>query len=395
MTGFNSLTLALDGWFDKAMGELPDELKARVEKEFFPMPWDNLDAERRRSVALQWDYQRDPATERERAFWFDYYVRMEDLEGQIQQWEAVAAPTAGDLAQKEARLAELRRELARMEQKVRQARGDYFPEPVRLGGEHGDSSAVTDSPARYVAYPKAIKLLADRLGGVTSEELAAWVWVGPNDGGLAAYLNANELDRPPRFHYGSCNPGEFDYLSPLMACWFNEDDIARFMPTDRYITGKTLIERWSQQLGIHAEAFIRAKIAESRLLDAHPICGGTQGTCPDDATWPPLASGLFLLSQVGMIEAEDFAGEQDPPRETAQIPEIGSPEWRRQNAAAAANARHDKPGNSRDKQKRIREIWASGKYSSRDLCAEEEYDALGMSFAAARRALKNTPAPSK
>lgn len=44
---------------------------------------------------------------------------------------------------------------------------------------------------------------------------------------------------------------------------------------------------------------------------------------------------------------------------------------------------------------RIKVIWASGKYSSRDVCAEQEYSGLGFgSFKAARNALKNTPDPS-
>ena len=73
--------------------------------------------------------------------------------------------------------------------------------------------------------------------------------------------------------------------------------------------------------------------------------------------------------------------------------QVGSPEWRKQTAASAANTRHDQPGGSRDKQRQIREIWASGKYSSRDRCAEEECAALEMSYAAARKALKNTPDP--
>lgn len=73
--------------------------------------------------------------------------------------------------------------------------------------------------------------------------------------------------------------------------------------------------------------------------------------------------------------------------------QVGSPEWRKQTAAIAANARHDRPGGSRDKQRQIREIWATGKYSSRDRCAEEECAALEMSYAAARKALKNTPDP--
>ena len=68
---------------------------------------------------------------------------------------------------------------------------------------------------------------------------------------------------------------------------------------------------------------------------------------------------------------------------------VGSVAWRKQTAKAAANARHNQPGGSRDKQRQIREIWATGKYSSRDICAEEECAALGMSFSAARKALRN------
>lgn len=45
--------------------------------------------------------------------------------------------------------------------------------------------------------------------------------------------------------------------------------------------------------------------------------------------------------------------------------------------------------------KNIISIWASGKYSSRDVCAEQEYSGLGFgSFKAARNALINTPDPS-
>jgi len=73
--------------------------------------------------------------------------------------------------------------------------------------------------------------------------------------------------------------------------------------------------------------------------------------------------------------------------------EIGTPAWREQNARNAANAKHDQPGGSRDKQQQIRNIWATGKYSTRDLCAEEECGALGMSFSAARKALRNSPQP--
>ena len=82
--------------------------------------------------------------------------------------------------------------------------------------------------------------------GATPEELAAWIWNGPQDGGIAAYMNANELDPPPRFFYtpGSDNQ---DYIAPSMGCWFKVEDIDQFEPADRYITGSALIERWSQR----------------------------------------------------------------------------------------------------------------------------------------------------
>jgi len=64
-------------------------------------------------------------------------------------------------------------------------------------------------------------------------------------------------------------------------------------------------------------------------------------------------------------------------------------------ARRIANARHNRPGGARDKQQQIRDIWATGKYTSRDRCAEEECAALNMSFSAARKALRNTPDPAR
>jgi len=63
-------------------------------------------------------------------------------------------------------------------------------------------------------------------------------------------------------------------------------------------------------------------------------------------------------------------------------------------AKLAAEANHNKPGGSRERQAMIRAIWASGKFQSKDLCAEQECAGLGMSFAAARRALRNQPKPT-
>jgi hypothetical protein len=68
---------------------------------------------------------------------------------------------------------------------------------------------------------------------------------------------------------------------------------------------------------------------------------------------------------------------------------------RSENARAAAHARHRQPGGSVAKQHKIREIWASGKYKSRDKCAKDECDAIGMSFSTARKALRGMPEPKR
>lgn len=301
---FESLTLALEDWFDKNLDELPDALRQRVENEFFPMSWDMLtnDEERqlalmtaedqrkvalaaaksRRSVTLQRDYKNDPATEQDRQFWWDFFLHQDDIKKQVAQWEAAVTPTAGEIDLKESRLTQLRHELDRMDKQQRVARGDYYPQRKQSGSV--DEAAPTK--VEYLAYPKALAILSDQLGA-TWEELAAWIFMGPDDGGISAYRNANELDPPPRFHYGIGSSNDFDCQAPLMGCWFRADDIATFVPANRYITGAVLIERWRKQPGIQPEPFIRAKIAESRLSDIHPIYGGTQGTFPDESSYPP------------------------------------------------------------------------------------------------------------
>lgn len=66
---------------------------------------------------------------------------------------------------------------------------------------------------------------------------------------------------------------------------------------------------------------------------------------------------------------------------------------KKKTATKGADAKHNKPGGSREKQQKIRDIWATGKYTNRTRCAEEECAALDMSYDAARKALRNTPDP--
>lgn len=97
-----------------------------------------------------------------------------------------------------------------------------------------------------------------------------------------------------------------------MGCWFIADDIANFKPTERYITGKALIERWGEQPSIQPVAYILAKIRESRLEEYHPTCGGTEVTFSGMGSFPPLETGLFALSHIKEIEASDFGSDESP-----------------------------------------------------------------------------------
>ena len=65
-----------------------------------------------------------------------------------------------------------------------------------------------------------------------------------------------------------------------------------------------------------------------------------------------------------------------------------------QRGTKAAEILHGRPGGSRSKAAEIRSLWASGKYSSRDICAEQECGALELSFSTARKALRGTPDPA-
>jgi hypothetical protein len=273
----------------------------------------------------------------------------------------------------------------------------------------------------YIPYPRAMKIFARRLNA-TADEVAGWVFVGPKDGGLCAYLNANELDPPPRFYFDILTCDDFDYLVPLQACWFREADILSFEPKDRFITGEELLTRWSSSDGIIPGAFIRAKIEESRLIDIHPIYGGTQGTYPNDPTWPPLEKALFVKAHVEAVEQEDDVTPIEAQKQWSPVaddlktaPQAAGPlppvhpepsradkdalasiaEWRSRVGKSAAEARHSRPGGSREARAKIREIWASGKYTTRERCAEEESAALGISFSTARKALRNTPKPTR
>lgn len=63
-------------------------------------------------------------------------------------------------------------------------------------------------------------------------------------------------------------------------------------------------------------------------------------------------------------------------------------------SSKSANKGHDKQGGSRDKKRQILDIWSEGKYSSKDICAEQECAGLAVSFSKARKDLRNAPDPN-
>ncbi len=152
---------------------------------------------------------------------------------------------------------------------------------------------------RYIPYPMAMGLLDKRLK-TTPEELAAWIFQGTKLGGITAYCDANELNPPPQFHFSYFTGS--DYLASLMAVWFLEEDITNFQPSDRFITGKELLDRWGKYLYINPSDYIIAKTHESRLLGFHPIIDAF-----GEENGPTIESSLFSMSEITAIEEEDFA----------------------------------------------------------------------------------------
>ena len=308
MTDRKSLTHVLGPWLETQFSDLPAMIRTRIEADFFPMPWDQLSPEQRRKVTVQWDERHDPRIKRSRELAWRLVADQVHIEGQIAELQRSLTPTSIDIAKKETRLAELQQDLAQIDWKLRHA-PMVSPAPA-------PQYRRFDSQIRYAPFPIAFEQLRQRLDA-TREELAAWIFVGPGVGGIAAYhapcawtpqplilRNTNEFVPSQRFFF-DIFLGD-DYVAPLMSCWFDEDEILAFKPRDRFITGLALIKRWQRHSHIKPEAFISAKIAESRLIDIHPILGRTQAGFPEHHWLPPAESGLFPLGNVESIEAEDF-----------------------------------------------------------------------------------------
>lgn len=227
MAAFVPLEARLEEWFGATFAELPEALARTVEQEFKPFGWDGLEPEQRRDFARQWDNKHDPALEEEHQRAWALVCELQELEDQIEAWRAVQTPTASDLQTQQARVAELQAAIDR----VRARLDRRLPRALRPSGP-----APASGPAAFVAYPAALAHLRQRLKA-TPEELAAWIFMGPEHDGLVAYLQAGDDERPRRFAFPTGEPsrkgGDHHYVPLMMGCWFARQDIEQFEPKAR------------------------------------------------------------------------------------------------------------------------------------------------------------------
>ena len=311
---YQPLLPQIEEWLKEPLAKLPSPLREQVSREIFPFTWEDLAPSQRRKWAEDRDLKRDPALEGMHKFWFDFYCRRRELEEQIATWEKAGARSAAELAAKERKLTRLNGELSELDSKARKLASKERLENERLARLTVCKEIETSNSAVYVPFPKAMKRLRAAYGA-TVEELAVWVWLGARDGGLTAYIHANEFAEPEVFHFPPGVGKNFDFVSSLMATDYRESDLAAFKPGERFISSKDLLERWQSQSDIVPEAYVRAKIERSELRDLHPIFGYTQWSDPDNKELPPKKSAVFELSRVEAIEQRDFVDSEAGPNQ--------------------------------------------------------------------------------
>lgn len=158
---YASLVEALTNQFDTPLDALPEALRKRVDSEF-PMPWDKLSSNLRRSLAVELDALHAPldadTPQARQAFLLGKLA----LQERIKNWESVETPTASDLGLKETQLSTLRTELAAIEQEERVARGDFFdPKGAKSQTKapgHLDHDPALQAKANQIAQERMVEL---------------------------------------------------------------------------------------------------------------------------------------------------------------------------------------------------------------------------------------------
>ena len=171
MPDYESLTAVLDGHFATALAELPDESRARVEREFPPLSWDMLSADQRRSAALQIDFRSDPACG-------PYDQRLWDLQNEIWRMEAAETPRAGDIETQRMRLVELREERAAVDARAEQTAFARWGIPKSVGAVDQTRPVGRPTPKTLIAAELERRISQNECEqGVAAEARALKSWL--------------------------------------------------------------------------------------------------------------------------------------------------------------------------------------------------------------------------
>lgn len=170
------------------------------------------------------------------------------------------------------------------------------------------------TPELYVAFPKAIAALRDRISA-TEREIACWLFFDQ----IKAYNNVHELIDPPEIglmgialtNWTQASKESPPYVNALQGAYFLVSDIDSFNPKSRYISFGDLIYRWSALCKTEdaGAAFITSRISQDRLHDFAPGIGPTvlsQTLFTANIPHPPAEWAMFDHAEVEAIEASDF-----------------------------------------------------------------------------------------
>lgn len=162
---FESLTLALEGQFDKPLEELPEALRGLVERDLtLHRLWDRLAPEQRQERTAQWDTRNDPASKQKREQQWQFYAKLYDelqkAREKLAEWESVTFSTASDLELKESKVEKWQREVTRLELQEKNAQATTFHDTDRLRDDieraemDGDLKALAGAMGKVSGHAK-------------------------------------------------------------------------------------------------------------------------------------------------------------------------------------------------------------------------------------------------
>ena len=189
---FESLTLALDGQFDKPLAELPEALRQRVEREFFMVRWNAITPDQRRCHAQTLDNRNDPTKEPEQRARWNYLVplfaRLAEAKKELAKWEATDSkglPSEEEL--KESKIKKLQAEIERINEGI-----EAPPSLVPVAGHQSDDPVLIGST--YYTGRKEIEAAVGKTWNTVKDYMARGLIVTHNPAGKPQ-TTQEEIDR--------------------------------------------------------------------------------------------------------------------------------------------------------------------------------------------------------